>query len=241
MTLDFPIPSVQNYRSMDVPSVLEPGDALAQPTRARLFALLGELKRAAGTVELAERLDLHPNGVRVHLDRLREAGLVTRSRASQPRGRPRDAWIIAPGARPGGNAPSAYADLGRWLVRALPSRDNAQPDVEAVGEAIGRELAPRDAAPEDDPLATTLSALGFQPTVTADAKGARGYCLGNCPYRDAVRQNAEVICSLHRGMTRGLLEVLHPDRRLAAFVPRDPDATGCRIEVARPAAEPEPR
>src|SRR4051795_8961165 len=48
-------------RSMDVPS--QP-DALALPTRRRLFAELGELRRPAGTEELAARVGLHPNGVR---------------------------------------------------------------------------------------------------------------------------------------------------------------------------------
>jgi predicted ArsR family transcriptional regulator len=108
-----------------------------------------------------------------------------------------------------------------------PSRDEQRPDVEAVGEAIGREIAPRAAARNGDPLATTLSALGFQPAATAD-----GYCLGNCPYREAVEQNPDVVCALHRGMTQGLLEVLHPDRRLVAFVPHDPGTAGCRIELA---------
>lgn len=222
---------------MDIPPVTEPGDALGQPTRARLFALLTDLRRAAGTMELAERLDLHPNGVRVHLERLEEAGLVARSRAPQRRGRPRDAWIIAPGARPGGAAPRAYGDLGRWLARALPSRANARPDVEAVGRAIGRELAPRDAAPGVDPMTTTLSALGFRPTVGTDARGRRTYCLGNCPYRDAVLQNPDVICTLHRGITHGLVEVLDPQVQVADFVPRHPDTAGCRIELAAVADE----
>jgi hypothetical protein len=52
-----------------------PGDALAQPTRARLFARLASLGRPAGTEELAEELMLHPSGVRVHLERL-EAGVL---------------------------------------------------------------------------------------------------------------------------------------------------------------------
>jgi predicted ArsR family transcriptional regulator len=92
---------------MDLPRSVEPGDVLAQPTRARLFALLEELKRPAGTAELAERLGLHPNGVRVHLERLLDAGLVARARARQARGRPRDAWTNSRDARPGGGPPSA--------------------------------------------------------------------------------------------------------------------------------------
>ncbi|HSD81778.1 MAG TPA: winged helix-turn-helix domain-containing protein, partial [Solirubrobacteraceae bacterium] len=122
---------------MDNPATGAPA-ALAQPTRARLFALLGELRRPAGTAELAGRLGLHPNGVRMHLERLREAGLVERARARQPRGRPRDAWTIAPNARPGGDPPTAYADLGRWLARAIPARPGRLRDVEAAGREIGR-------------------------------------------------------------------------------------------------------
>jgi len=64
-------------------------DVLAQPTRARLFTLLDELKRPASTDELAEQLGLHPNGVRVHLERLHDAELVVRTRSRRPRGRPR--------------------------------------------------------------------------------------------------------------------------------------------------------
>src|SRR6516165_3197545 len=104
---------------MDLPARTDV--ALSQPTRARLFELLGQLRRPAGTDELAERLVLHPNGVRVHLERLRDAGLVVRERTRQPRGRPRDLWMIAPDARPGGEGPSAYAQLGGWLARAVPS------------------------------------------------------------------------------------------------------------------------
>ena len=58
---------------MDVPSPAR--DALAQPTRARLFALLGSLHRPASTEELATRIGLHPNGVRVHLERLAQEGM----------------------------------------------------------------------------------------------------------------------------------------------------------------------
>jgi predicted ArsR family transcriptional regulator len=82
---------------MDAPA-LAADDALAQPTRARLFALLAELRQPAGTVELAQLLEPHPNGVRVHLERMEHAGLVKRSRMPGRRGRPPDTWTIAPNA-----------------------------------------------------------------------------------------------------------------------------------------------
>jgi predicted ArsR family transcriptional regulator len=204
---------------------------LAQPTRARLFALLGELRRPAGTVELAERLEMHPNGVRIHLERMEQAGLVQRAQLRQQRGRPPDAWRIAPDAQPGGSAPRAYQDLGRWLARAFRTGARGTRGIEATGRQIGRELAPSDATGSAEAFETSLTALGFQPTIVRRDVNRTTVCLGNCPYRDAVNENQPAICALHEGITRGLLDALAPDAKLTAFVPHDPYRAGCTIEV----------
>jgi predicted ArsR family transcriptional regulator len=216
---------------MDALFAIDPDDVLAQPTRARLFALLGELKRPAGTVELAERLELHPNGVRIHLERMEHAGLLERARVRHRRGRPPDVWTIAPDARPGGSAPRAYQDLGRWLARALRSRSRGLRSIEETGREIGRELAPNGAAEDADAFEISLTALGFQPTAKLREGERVTFCLRNCPYADAVRENQPAICALHKGITRGLLDVLQPEAKLAGFVPHDPDEAGCLIEL----------
>jgi predicted ArsR family transcriptional regulator len=220
---------------------LHPSLALAQPTRARLFALLGELEGPVATGELAQRLELHPNGVRKHMERLADAGLVVRDRSRKRRGRPRDEWSIAPDATPGGEGAQAYRQLGRWLARAIPARKKRLRDVEEAGRAIGRELAPTEAGAPEAALATVLTGLGFQPSVW-DKKGKLACTLGHCPYRDAVKENRDVVCTLHRGLTRGLLDAIAPEAELATFVPHDPDTAGCLIEVTglprRPAARP---
>ena len=216
---------------IDLPVIVDPDDPLSQPTRARLFALLSELRRPAGTAELAERLQLHPNGVRAHLDRLEQQGLVERARVRQRRGRPPDAWTIAPEAQPGGRAPRAYQDLGRWLARALRNRRGGLRGMQETGREIGRELAPKGPHRASDALEATLTSLGFQPTIKGRGGDRVTICLGNCPYRDAVRENQPAICALHRGITRGLLDVLEPQAKLTAFVPHDPDRAGCTIEL----------
>src|SRR3954452_14782292 len=148
---------------MDVPT--RPGDVLAQATRARLFARLSELRRPASTEELAEELGLHPNGIRMHLERLHEVGLVVREREQRTRGRPRDAWAISPEAQPGGDPPTGYAELSRWLVRSLASGSARGRDVEATGRQIGRELAAggADGQPAEPRMHEVLASLGFQP------------------------------------------------------------------------------
>jgi predicted ArsR family transcriptional regulator len=212
-----------------------PDDALAQPTRAQLFVLLGELRRPAATDELAQRLDLHPNGIRMHLERLEADGLVLRERERQARGRPRDTWSISPDAQPGGDPPTAYADLGRWLVRAISAGGTRVRAVEATGRQIGRELAPQaDGGSAEARIYGVLVAMGFQPRRRLDPGGTLTYCLDNCPYRDAVRERQSVVCGLHRGITRGLLDSVDPKTKLSAFVPKDPDVAGCEITLRGP-------
>jgi predicted ArsR family transcriptional regulator len=217
--------------ALDLPPPDDRGDLLHQPTRRRLFTELAELGGSATTDELAARLDLHPNGVRAHLTRMHDAGLVVRHRVGGPRGRPRDEWAVSPSARPAGNAPEAYRALARWLARAIPPTPARLREVEATGREIGREFGAAAAAPPVRALGEILSALGFQPWLDLQPGGRLSCRLGNCPYRDSVRENQEVVCHLHRGITLGLLDQVAPQATLARFVPHDPDRAGCEIDV----------
>ena len=141
-------------------------------------------------------------------------------------------WSIAADARPGGDPPSAYADLGRWLARVISARKTGLRAVEATGRAIGRDLATEaGACPAEEKMHAALVSLGFQPKREVDPPGRLTYRLCNCPYRDTVRESQEIVCTLHRGMTRGLLDAVSPKTTLAAFVPRDPYEAGCLIEL----------
>lgn len=216
---------------MDLP--LPAAGALAQPTRAQIFSFLVERRRAATTDEIAAHFGLHPNGIRRHLERLLEGGFVNRSQVREGKGRPRDSWTISADAHPGGERPRAYSDLAGWLAGVIPAKPGRLREVEGAGMEIGRELA---AAPGGDPatdLRDALAALGFEPELE---RGAGGYScrLGNCPYRDSVRENQEVVCGLHRGITAGIVAELDPASKLTHFEPRDPDQAGCLIEVSAP-------
>lgn len=215
---------------MDVPTSGD--DVLRQPTRARIFAWLVDHRTPAATEQIASALGLHTNGVRRHLERLGDAGLVERTRSKGRRGRPGDLWAVAPSADPGGQRPTGYADLGRWLARAIPPGRNRLREVERAGREIGAELAPSQ--PVEDPLESfrhAFASLGFRPRLEA---GDAGFVctLENCPYRESVRENQPVVCALHRGITDGLLERVIPGAKLDRFEPHDPDVAGCVVGVS---------
>jgi predicted ArsR family transcriptional regulator len=223
---------------MDVP--IRPGDPLAQPTRSKLFARLGELRRPVATDELAEHLGLHPNGIRLHLERMLDAGLIERRRERIARGRPRDTWVISPDAQPGGDPPAAYANLARWLVRALAGNGARVRDVESTGQEIGRhmssELGSESSRGDEQQLFDALVSLGFAPERERLDRDRLVYHLWNCPYRDAVHERQSLVCGLHRGITRGLLEGVDPETRMVGFEAKDPDLAGCKIRVRGPLA-----
>lgn len=202
-------------------------DVLAQTTRRRIFDLFAELGGSATTEELAVRLEMHPNGVRSHLVRMLDAGVVVRRRTGQGRGRPRDWWAVSPDAD---GSPEPYRLLARWLARTFPASPARLRDVERMGREIGSELATGAAVPAEQAIEDMLAALGFRPAVER-RPGALSCRLRTCPYRDSVRENRDVVCALHRGLTRGVLDRAAPAARLRRFVPHDPDEAGCEIEI----------
>jgi predicted ArsR family transcriptional regulator len=206
-------------------------DVLALPLRRRMFDTLAALRRPATTQELAERLGRHHNSVRTQLARLHKAGLVERRVVAQPRGRPRDVWAVASGAAPAGQRPQGYAELSRWLARAV-AETGALSSIEETGREIGRELAEAaDSGSFPGNMVDALAALGFAPTREARGPDGTRFVLRNCPYREAALQNAREVCGLHRGITRGLLDRLGGQSRLSAFVPKDPREAGCIIDI----------
>jgi predicted ArsR family transcriptional regulator len=214
---------------VDIPTTSQ-SDVLAQPVRVQLVTILSEMLRPATTQELAERVGRHPNSVRLQLERLAESGLLERRTVAQARGRPRHEWAISPDARPGGQGPLAHGRLAAWLARAL-TRPPGLAEIERVGREVGRELAPSGGRPTGDAMQDALTALGFAPRREQSAPAQTRYVLRNCPYRGAVRENQPAVCTLHRGVTAGLLERIDPEARLVGFVPADPDVAGCLIDV----------
>ena len=206
-------------------------DPLAQPVRARAYAFLAELRRPATIEEIAGHLGLHSTGVRAHLSRLEQAGLVERRVVRRSRGRPRYEWTIAPGAMPQGRRPDAQAQLASWLAGAFAAGATTRAGLEEHGYEVGRALAPSSARqPPADALGDALAAMGFQPDRRTH-RDTTTYELRNCPYRDAVHAGGRHVCALHAGITRGMLQRLAPEAELSDFVAKDPDRAGCLIEV----------
>jgi predicted ArsR family transcriptional regulator len=213
-------------------------EQLERPARRRILAAVATASEPITTRALAEKLGMHRNGVRSHLLRLREEGLVESRRIVPGPGRPRDAWAPTAQGRGVLGDGEANAELARWLAEVISARPELLADVEAAGRRVGERLVGEE--PPHDVTAAILQAfaeLGFAPRRQEEPDpGALTLQLCHCPYRDAAASAGDVVCRLHRGITQGVLARTDPTARLTDFEPRDPFEAGCMVRISRPAS-----
>ncbi len=202
------------------------------PARARVLALLREAGRPLGIAEVGERLGVHPNSARFHLDALVEAGLVDseRERRSAP-GRPRVLYA----ARPGGPGSRRYELLSEMLVGFIEEEiGDAGAAAERAGRAWSRQLAGPSGDSEADVLDAVIAGLGevgFSSGVVDDEAGLR-LEVRQCPFLEVAQGHERVVCSLHLGLMRGLLESMDAPLDVSELEPLvEPDL--CLAHLAR--------
>lgn len=222
----------------------------------RRAQVLGELRAAdtpLGVVEVADRLGVHANTARFHLDGLVADGAVVRT-LTEPDGpgRPRSVY----GPRPGMNRSGArdYLFLSRILLSRLAADGpSAAEDARAAGQAWGRHLAstpvPFRRAPTVEEAVERLSELlagldfspepgdehGRQPAV--GAKKDTSIRLRHCPFLELAEEFGSVVCPVHLGLMQGALEQMDAPITATGLEPfAAPDACVVRLARTRAAA-----
>ena len=207
--------------------------ALGDNTR---YAIYEELVRAAtplSTGEVAAALGLHPNTIRPHLERMRDAGLLTvqvDSRGSV--GRPQHRYAVSSEAPSLGVEPPAYPLLAGLLANVAAAEAPPADRVASVGARHGRVLA-KSAAPNascSEGLNVALQELGFAPAASSEDSRSTSIRFTECPYRRMAEAFPDLVCQLHRGMVEGYVAEKGGSAvvEFATLEDRDP----CRVELA---------
>ncbi len=207
---------------------------LGDNTRYAIYLELARAVKPLTTSEIADTIELHPNTVRPHLERMRDAGLVEVEVGGRGEiGRPQHRYSLAADAPSLGLEPPVMPMLAR-MVLAIAERLGAGPDhAEAVGAAEGHERAGvfRSASSTLEAIVTDLDILGFDPVVSDDADDPYVAVIAftNCPFGDLAIAHPDLVCSLHRGLLDGFVQQMG-DAALLSFC-NVVDRTPCRVTV----------
>jgi predicted ArsR family transcriptional regulator len=189
---------------------LEVLKALGDETRFAMYRELATSTTPLSAQELADALGLHANTVRLHLERLRDAGLVDVEAIHRGTvGRPQHLYSLAAGAPGLGFDPPAHALLA-GLLAAMAEQLGADAEAaKATGRAWGLEAGKRTPSRSClDSLAAELDRLGFEPAADEDLgpDGTARIDFLHCPFRELAEAYPELVCNLHRGLCEGVVD-----------------------------------
>jgi len=209
--------------------------ALADDTRYAVYRELASSTAALSAQDLADRLGVHANTVRLHLERLRDAGLIDAEAVHRGTvGRPQHLYFLAAGAPGLGFDPPAHALLA-GLLATLAERIGADSDDAAdTGHAWGAEAGRRTRSRSClRALEAELNRLGFEPAVEpgdGPAEGATRIEFLHCPFRELAEAYPELVCNLHRGLCEGVVDQVGGGRVQEFATLYDPEP--CHVIVA---------
>ena len=182
--------------------------ALGDNTRYAIYLEVARSATPLSTSDIAEALELHPNTVRPHLERMREIGLLEVSVDSRGVvGRPQHRYSLAADSPSLGLEPSAFRLLAALLAGVAASHGPDSELVAGVGRQQGR-LAARDQQDVGDciqALVEELRDLGFDPAA-ADDGSTTSIAFTHCPFQELAEAFPELVCHLHRGIVEGFVE-----------------------------------
>lgn len=208
--------------------------ALGDNTRYAIYLELARSARPLATADISESLALHPNTVRPHLERMREAGLLAVEVGGRGDvGRPQHRYSIAANAPSLGFEPPTMPVLARMVLAMAARLQASADDAEAVGRTEGATRArPYQQAPSTlEALVSDLDRLGFDPVVTeADDPDAAVVAFSHCPFAELAETHPELVCGLHRGLVAGFVAEMGDAQvdEFCTLISRTP----CRVTVA---------
>lgn len=159
--------------------------------------------------EIAERLGVHANTARFHLETLVDNGQVEHTTLGRGTpGRPARLYRPTPGMDPSG--PRNYLGLAEALARSLATEPDPRDRAIEAGRSWGRLQASTttDTTGRADPVALlirVLEELDFAPERPSDTD-RRSIGLRHCPFLELATTRPEVVCPLHLGLMQGALE-----------------------------------
>jgi len=195
---------------------------LADETRYKIYEYLLQEKKAFNVQAVAEHFNIHPNVARLHLTKLSEIHLVS-------------AVFVKSGK--GGRPGREYKATDRGIELSFPKNDESRlikwavQLIEQIGpEAIetAKNISYKDGNEQMklmitnnnispfmefeeklELLSITASMIGYVPQIVETNQGKQIlFSIYNCPFKNQLSANNEIVCILHESYLKGQIDAL---------------------------------
>jgi predicted ArsR family transcriptional regulator len=201
---------------------------LGRPAARRVVAALQAGTAPMTAQEVADAIGRHHTGVRAQLIALEEVGVIE-GHTDPPGRRGRPVRRYAPIPDPDEREAEGHRELVRLLTRLVGQLGLGPEEMESFGQRQGAGITRGDGGVAE--LWRAFERMGFAPHAPDDGCPA-DVVLGRCPFVDGVEApGGELICVLHRGLARGILQRAAPEVRVAGLITEDPRRAGCRLRL----------
>lgn len=200
---------------------LKIGAVLGDPTRYSIYRYIAESGVDGVTAQqIADHFGLHPNVARLHLNKLKEIGLlVAQAEKSGRGGRPGLVYKLSGESVSLNLPPREYRLLSELLCRALSlCGDQGLVALEEVGRSYGRQVAnqvyselglpPQEVSVDTlfEGAVRALTRNGLEAQISRSPSGSATLTLKNCSFEEVAARYPRFICQLCHGLVQGVLE-----------------------------------
>ena len=216
------------------------------PKQREVLTTLQDFPQGERAAEIADKLDMHVNTARGHLDELVSAGAV-RVITAPAKGRGRPSLIFQVRIPDNRSIAEEYVALISLMAEMLADKDSLDDFQSKQAREIGRRWAQtmadcgRDGDDPLSPLYRKMRDMGFDPTVDAqelNSTGASAMELHACPFVAAGVQPSPFVCAVHDGYLDELSRRDLKGRLHLKLIPKSGNRM-CQVHIERvEAAEP---
>ncbi len=233
------------------PDILEISKALGEETRFSIYREIASAGHPLTVKDLVARFGMHHSAIRIHLNKLEDARLIVSQKQHNPGtvGRPQLAFLLHPETLSITLPTRNYeflSDLTMSLLQSGGGADSAEGFGYTWGGAYVQKVdhgwdAPVPFDLSVDILIEVLNSLGT--SIEKSPTAGPAACIleqHNCPFLEVARRHQPLVCTLLRGVARGILEALtgaevrweHKSRLIDGD-----DACEIRVSLVEPALE----
>lgn len=218
---------------------------LSDETRYQIYEYMLQQKKSFTVQAIAEKFSIHPNVARLHLTKLSEIELISADFVKSGKGgRPGREYKASEQGIELSFPKKEDTRLINWSVQLIEqigpaaletakkiSYDDGHTQMKSMIDS-GKGIASFDFDEKQKLLTSAASLIGYIPQIIeTDESKKIIFSVYNCPFKNQLSTDNEIICTLHESFLRGQIDALFTQNEFVQVESMIHDCENCKYEI----------